>query len=247
MKYHRRYVFLRPQEQSFSEVTPDNMLDRIGEVINEVGLVRTMEAGTCWFRARADDPAKKYTSAADLGTAPRKVARFPNRMSPAGIPMFYGAGDEATAIAETYAPKPGRPAAVTIGKFATARDAWVVDLTALPAVPSLFDESRRDLRGAISFLHDFVEDFAKPIKKNGRQHIEYVPTQVVTEYLRCVFRTETDHRLRGVIYQSPRNGCGRCCVLFVRNRGCCEAVTGWENDKRKWLGLKGKPRRYLYP
>lgn len=249
VKYHRRYVFLRPRKKrSFSDaVTPDKMLDRIGGAINEVGLIRTMDAGTPWFRARAHDRGKKYTSAADLGTAPRKAARFPNRMSPAGIPMFYGAGDQATAIAETYTPKPGKPAAVTIGKFVTARDAWVVDLTALPPVPSLFDEGSRHLRAPISFLHDFVEDFAKPIKKNGRQHIEYVPTQIVTEYLRHIFRAEIGQRVRGVIYRSTRNGGGTCCVLFVRNKQCCEAVPGWENDKKKWLGLTGKPKRRLYP
>lgn len=258
VKYHRRYVFLRQKKKaSLSEtVTPDKMLDRIGEIIKEVELVRMMDAGTRWFRARAHDPAGKYASAADLGTAPRKAARFPNRMSPAGIPMFYGAGDEATAIAETYTPKPGRPAAVTVGKFLTARDAWVVDLTALPPVPSLFDEGRRHLRVPISFLHDFVKEFAKPIEKDGREHIEYVPTQVVTEYLRHVFRTETGHRVRGVIYQSARNGSGKCCVLFVGNRQCCDAKPGWQdeetdrllkNRKKYWLGLVGKPSRNNYP
>jgi len=136
---------------------------------------------------------------------------------------------------------------LSVAKFETARDAWVVDLTALPEFPSLFDEGRRHLRAPISFLRDFVEDLAKPIAKDGREHIEYVPTQIVTEYLRYVFRTETGHRVRGVIYQSARNGGGKCCVLFFKNKHCCEAATGWENDKEKWLGLKGKPKRHLYP
>src|SRR5262249_23506696 len=58
---------------------------------------------------------------------------------------------------------------------------------------------------------------AKPIKKDDREHIEYVPTQVVTEFLRHEFRTEGGHRVKGIIYQSARNGKGKCCVLFVRN------------------------------
>jgi hypothetical protein len=103
VKYRRRYVFLRPRKTKFPSggITPDKMLDHIGTVINEVGLVRTMDAGTRWFRARPHTPAETYTSAADLGTVPRKHARHSNRMSPAGIPMFYGAEDAATAIAET--------------------------------------------------------------------------------------------------------------------------------------------------
>ena len=248
VKYDRRYLFLRPKRNRFSSsgITPDKMLDQIGAVITEVGLVRTMDAGTRWFRARVHEPTKTYISAADLGTVPRKAARSSNRMSPAGIPMFYGAGDTATAIAETYMPKPDKPAAVTVAQFRTAREAWVVDLTALPTVPSLFDEERRHLRDPISFLRDFVEDFAKPIKKDGREHIEYVPTQVVTEYLRHVFRAENGHRVRGLIYQSARNGGCKCCVLFVRNKGCCRPTPGWENDKKKWLGLTGKPTRHDY-
>jgi hypothetical protein len=249
VKYHRRYVFLRPRKRRFPSdaVTPDKMLDRIGEVINEVDLTRTMDAGTRWLRARAHSPSEKYKSAADLGTLPRKKSvRFSSRMSPAGIPMFYGASDDATAIAETYTPTPGVPAAVTVAGFRTARDAWVVDFTDLPPVPSLFDEGQRHLRASISFLHDFVEDLAKPVEKDGREHLEYVPTQIVTEYLRHIFRTEAGHRVRGVIYQSARKAGGKCCVLFVGNKHCCDAAAGWETDKKKWLGLKGKPKRHLF-
>jgi len=43
--------------------------------------------------------------------------------------MFYGAGDEATAIAETYTPEAGKPAAVSVATFETSRDMWVVDPT----------------------------------------------------------------------------------------------------------------------
>jgi RES domain len=123
----------------------------------------------------------------------------------------------------------------------------VVDFTALPVFPSLFDGGRRHLRAPVSFLRSFVKDLAAPIKKDGGEHIEYVPTQVVTEYLRHVFRTEAGDRVRGVIYQSARNGGRNCCVLFVRNKGCCRATAGWENDKKKWLGLTGKPTRHNYP
>lgn len=259
VKYQRRYVFLRPKKKGRfdSEVlSPDKMLDRIGEVINEVDLVQTMKAGTRWLRARVHDPAKKYTSAADLGTAPLKTAVAANRMSPAGIPMFYGAADVATAIAETYTPTPGTPATVTVAKFETAREACVVDFTVLPPVPSLFDEERRHLRAPISFLWSFVRDLAKPIQRDGREHIEYVPTQIVTEYLRHVFRSEDRRRVRGVIYQSSRNGGGKCCVLFVSNKQCGDGDPGWQDQeidrtvkkrKKYWVGLVGKPRRHNCP
>jgi hypothetical protein len=249
VKHKTRYVFFRAKRKKgvlIGAIPPAEMLDRIGKVINEVGLVREMKAGTRWFRARVHRPAETHTSAAELGTVPLKYALTSNRMSPAGIPMFYGADDEATAIAETYTPKPGVPAAVTVGTFETARDMWGVDLTELPPLPSLFDEQRRHLRGGIAFLREFVRDLAKPIQKDGREHIGYVPTQVVTEYLRHIFRAEGGYRVKGVIYQSARNGKGKCCVLFVGNKGCCEATLGWQVEKKNWLGFVGKPTRHEF-
>jgi hypothetical protein len=260
VKFQRRYVFLKQKKKkgfSSGGITPDKMLDHIGAVIHEAGLVTTMKAGAPWFRARPHKPDEKYKLAADLGTVPRKKARSSNRMSPAGIPMFYGAGDAETAIAETYTPKPGEPATVTVAKFETARDALVVDLTAVTDVPSLFDERRRHLRAPLSFLRGFVEDLAKPIEKDGREHIEYVPTQIVTEYIRHIFRTESGRRVRGVVYRSSRKDGGKCCVLFVINKQCCDAKPGWQEQetdgvlskkrKKYWLGLTGKTKRYDYP
>jgi hypothetical protein len=58
-------------------------------------------------------------------------------MSPAGIPMFYGATDPDTAFAETAAHS-DRPGA-TAGAFMTSRPCLVVDFTRLLAVPSTFD------------------------------------------------------------------------------------------------------------
>lgn len=241
VKHRTRYVFFRTRKKKSSShsdtIPPSEMLDRIGKVMNEVDLVRQMKAATRWFRARVHGTSEILTSATDLGTVPQTKAHFPNRMSPSGIPMFYGCGDEATAMAESYTPRPGRPQAVSVGIFELARDIWVLDLTDLPDVPSLFDEDRRHLRSGISFLHDFVEDLTKPITKDGRGHIEYVPTQIITEYIRHVFKPEARQKIKGILYRSAQNGEGVCCVLFFRNKHCCDAVPGWQEDKNKWLGL----------
>lgn len=49
-----------------------------------------------------------------------------------------------------------------------------------------------------------------PIELNGREHIEYVPTQVFTEYLRYAF---PGRRPDGVVLASARSS-GRNFVLF---------------------------------
>ena len=249
VKHQTRYLFSIKRSRKSSlvdeQIPPHEMLERIGRVIQDAELVREVKKGARWFRARIHDPAETYTTATELGTVPQRKAVFSNRMSPAGIPMFYGADDEATAIAETYLPRRGQKAVATVGVFVTSRDMEVLDLTNIPGVPSLFDDSRRYLRPAISFLHDFVADLTKPIKKDGREHIEYVPTQIVTEYFLHVYKTIARKRVRGILYRSSHNGVGTCCVFFFRNGNCCDVKAGWDSDPKSWLGLTGVTRKRL--
>lgn len=217
VKRHSRYLFMMPTQEEveldLDKIPPHKMLDEIGKVVNEVGLVKAIEAGTQWFRARIHDPDKSFLTASELGTVPREKAVNPNRMSPAGIPMFYGASDEATVIAETYLPKQGQSAVASVATFQTARSLSVLDLTELPPMPSAFDETTRHLRPAIGFLRGFIEDLTQAIAKDGREHIDYVPTQIVTEYFRHVFKRLAGGQVNGIIYQSSLKG-GTCCVLF---------------------------------
>ena len=64
------------------------------------------------------------------------------------------------------------------------------------------------------FLHQFARDIAKCVKKDGREHIEYVPTQVVTEFFRRVFTEPGGQSVDGILYTSSKTGAG-CCVLFL--------------------------------
>jgi hypothetical protein len=174
------------------------------------------------FRVRVHDPANRLLTAAELGTPSRGSARFSNRMSPAGIPMFYGAFDEQTAIAETYDASQGNQVVITVAEFVTARDFPVLDLTKLPQIPSLFDSDRRDTRPGLIFLNDFISDLSAPIEKNGREHIEYVPTQVVTEFFRHCYKHPTHGAVRGILYKSAQRTGGDCCVLFFESDHCCD-------------------------
>ena len=57
------------------------------------------------------------------------------------------------------------------------------------------------------------EEFSEPIERDNQVHIEYVPTQVVTEYLRGM-KTREDLSIDGIRYGSARHGGGRSLVLF---------------------------------
>jgi hypothetical protein len=131
--------------------------------------------------------------------------------------MFYSAGDRETALTEVL--EPGDEVA-SVGRFETDTSVWVVDLDRLPPVPSLFDDDRRHLRAPLRFLHGFSHDFVKPIERNGREHIEYVPTQIVTEYFRHHFRVREGDDIHGIAYTSARRAGGRCVLLFADGDQC---------------------------
>jgi hypothetical protein len=71
-------------------------------------------------------------------------------------------------------------------------------------------------------MRDFVEDFTKPIERSDRAHADYVPTQVVTEYFRHVYRTDDNHQIDGMIYPSSKTG-DKAIVIFTDSSGCIDS------------------------
>jgi RES domain len=67
-----------------------------------------------------------------------------------------------------------------------------------------------------------VSEIAKPFERDDRVHIEYVPTQVITEWLRTRFDPGPGVPLAGVLYGSSRNECGINVSLFIDNDGACD-------------------------
>ena len=199
------------------EVTdPSDMLDELGDLFKKYDLFYTLKAGTSLFRVRIHSQENRPANTlGELGPPSAGNSRFSNRMSPAGVAMFYAAFDEPTAIAETSVRHDGKPAERTTATFRVLKDIVLLDLVDLPGVPSIFDgdEANRD-RPASSFLHDFVHDLTKPIDKDGREHVEYVPSQVVTEYVRYRLSKKVGRQIVGIRYGSARLDGGIGCVLF---------------------------------
>lgn len=246
IKHHRRYFFSLEEDDRFSfDILPSEFLDRLGEEISALELIKTLTTSDMIYRVRIHDPNVTLSTAAELGSPPTELALYPNRMSPAGIPMFYGSFDIDTAIIETYEPKKNRQSVATIGKFKPRRKLIVLDLTSLPEVPSIFDEHRGYLRPTIMFLSAFVEELRRPVEKDDKTHTEYVPTQVFTEYIRHAYKFDDDIRFEGIIYPSAIDPSGISCVLFVENGDCCDKGV----PERKWkpymLALDDVERRTI--
>lgn len=130
--------------------------------------------------------------------------------------MFYGSADIDTVVAEIGAHSTQRYAIV--GAFETTRELTLLNLADLPPVPSLYHDAGRGLHYYdLKFLHSFAVDLGKPITLDGREHIEYVPTQVVTEYLRYI----PEYTVDGILFRSAQNN-GVNCVLFSDSNGCVD-------------------------
>lgn len=229
VKYETRYVFfLRPDqgdedEPGAGEISAGQILHELGNLLNDddLNLVHELPAGFRLWRARAHDDRSRRFDGPELGTAPRDRALQANRMSPAGIPMFYGATQADTAIRETAA-HDDRPW-TTVGSFQTTQPCTVIDFTRLRAVPSMFDPAwRGPRRRALRFLHQFVDDLSKPIRSPKHDQIDYVPTQIVTEYLLRIF--DAGAPVSGLLYPSAITGAA-CAVLDVPHDRCVDSAT----------------------
>lgn len=218
IKHETRYLFFPPSLPRNActephEVRPEEMLDALGGFIRAERLVKRVPAGTLVYRVRAHDAAEAPNSAAELGPPPAALVRQSNRMSPAGISMMYVAMERETAIAEALSAVAGANEG-TVAIFELLDDALVVDFVRLRRRHTLFTPGTDPTdRAPLQFLHGLAWEFSLPIERDGREHIEYVPTQVVTEYLRYRFRPH--QRVHGVRYRSAKRDAGVNLALFL--------------------------------
>jgi hypothetical protein len=136
-------------------------------------------------------------------------------MSAEGISIFYGANNVKTALAEIYN---GAEQYATIAQFRNNQELCLLDLQKVLHMksPSLFDRRNRDKRGYIGFFKNFVNMITSMV--DNTPAIEYVPTQILTEYFRHVYGYGC--MFDGIIYPSVKNLHGKCYALFFNNEQC---------------------------
>lgn len=192
-----------------------DILKHIDRLVRKFKLVSVLPKGSNLYRCRQHGRKDKLTTAVDFCSPPEKFAVFPNRMSPAGVSMFYGAFDEKTALLETIDSLDKKNPLYTYGRFETKSDLNILDLSKCPPIPNQLEQRLWDRYYLIGFLNAFISDLTHPIQKDGKVHIDYVPTQVVTEYFRYTFSTRYFKGLDGIIYPSSKRGGKNACVLFM--------------------------------
>jgi len=127
------------------------------------------------FRAIAEDPAGL------MGPPPRPLRRA-GRMNAAGIAVFYGATEKDTAVAEL---RPAVGSLISLAAFRVHRPIYVLDLTRFTRAGrqlDIFAKNQMVRATQWAFMQSFASEISQPILP-GDEHLEYVPAQVVAEYL----------------------------------------------------------------
>lgn len=221
VKNRSRYFFglVKDLNSEHYLINSNDMLKEIGDSIKKFKLINVLPTGTFLYRCRQHKHGDlTVTTAKGMTSPPDENAVNANRMSPAGISMFYGAFEIETSLAETLDYENTDLEFCTTAGFVSNTELNIIDLSSLPDLPSPFDQKKLKEYYRISFIRDFVKDLMAPINRDGRVHIDYVPTQVVTEYFRFPFsdKLKGHKRIDGIVYPSSKNG-KKACVLFFDN------------------------------
>lgn len=212
VKYQNRYFFHFVEGHDFDseEMSPGAILFKLQEAVVKLGLVKKEIAmGRKFYRARIKDNSWEVCEQ-QLRQPPNEYANA-GRMNPAGISFFYAAEDQETAVKEICK----CVAEVAVGEFEICEELTFLDLTELPEPFSVFDMENEDKRQYVLFLKGFMVDITKPISKDGKEHIDYVPTQIVSELFSNQVRAD-ETSIDGIRFPSSVNPSGVNWVLFPR-------------------------------
>lgn len=213
------------------------------ETVNGEPVVRELSPGdpeSSFWRARRIENENSFTPM--LRDPPQEIGPPPSeratsgRMNARGIPVFYGATCENACISEIRAPV---GSSVLIGSFRLLRPTKLLDLESITNVfagGSHFDPRYEEKRGRASFLKDLVTEISRPVMPEDEE-LEYIPTQIVAEYL----AQKANPRIDGILYPSSQTD-GNNVVLFnhacrVRPSGLPEEteieVDDWRTEEYK--------------
>ena len=169
----------------------------------------------------------------EIGPPTSRLAKG-GRMNAPGIPVFYGALDEDTCVAEVRAPVGSH---VVVAKFEVLRPLRLLDFDSLTKIyveRSYFDPTYTSHVGHASFLRRLVREMSRPVMP-GDEAFEYLVTQAVAEYL----AHKVEPRLDGIIFHSSQtDGAGRNVVLF--NHAC--GVETYDLPKEVKVTFLGLPK-----
>lgn len=185
--------------------SPLDVMNAICELLQiQNAFITELPARTCIYRNRKYD-VRFCLNAKGLGTSPSENSKS-NRFSPKGVPMFYGSLDETTCKIESS----GNGKYSVTGVFHNTKPVRVLDLTNIPTIPKLYDDNFCFIP-AFKFLHEFSNEISKDVVND---ELEYIPTQVFTEYIRM--QGLRQFNIKGIKYKSSKKVEVKILFYFIQ-------------------------------
>ncbi|MCG8806503.1 RES family NAD+ phosphorylase [Tenacibaculum finnmarkense] len=210
VKYKARFVFhFSDIFSNHNLVDPISILDKVQNSIIKFNLITELKENSILYRCRQHTTENEVNLAKHLASTPLNFSKANGRMNPAGISMFYCSKSKDLTIKEVVDSTNKSKPFYTTGIFRNKEKLNLVDLTNLPFAGSIFDSSENIDIDTITFLNGFLKDITKPIDE-ADSIIEYIPTQIVTEYIRFNPNLNVD----GIIYPSSKDNSLKNIVIF---------------------------------
>ena len=115
------------------------------------------------------------------------------------------------------------PQRYIVGEWVAKDDLFFLDFSKQLFPISVFDSENLEKQMIVNFFYNFLEDVNKFIPEQDKE-LEYIPTQVISEFFRCVFLTNDQKRLSGIIYPSKKGNGLYYAVFYPSGVGshlCC--------------------------
>src|SRR6185437_12614815 len=148
---------------------------------------------------------------------PPPASATAGRMNAAGISVFYGSSDATTCVAELRTPVGG---SAVVGKFEVIRPLRLLDLTKIgdgTNLVSKFHPQYFKIASHQNFIRGFHAEIRKPIIP-GKESLDYLPPQIVAEYLWSKAKSPVD----GLIFGSSQVSGDRTNIVLFPNASLVE-------------------------
>tara|TARA_R110002167_G_scaffold148089_3_gene340836 strand:- start:460 stop:1629 length:1170 start_codon:yes stop_codon:yes gene_type:complete len=228
LKHKARFAFHFPNTfKRWNLSDPADILHQVEYAILRNDMITELPENSEIYRTRQHQRKDEVFEASHIASLPNFLNKTSGRMNAAGISLFYCSQNKSLTIKEVVSKRRTSNPYYTTAIFKNNQKLRLVDLTKLPDIPSIFDTENNRFRDIIFFMKTFMKEISLPIK-NKNSVLDYLPTQVVTEYLRY----STDLDVQGMVYWSSKNPSKKNIVLFYDHEESLENLIFIENSLR---------------
>jgi len=210
LKHKARFAFhFSDTFTTWNLLDPADILHQVQNSILKNAMITELSQNSKLYRTRQHQDKNEVFGAEHIVSLPNYLNKTAGRMNAAGISLFYCSQDKNLTIKEVVNKRRISYPYYTTVTFKNKEKLRLVDFTRLPSLPSIFDMENNGSRDIIFFMETFMEEISQPIKSKN-SILEYLPTQVVTEYLRY----NPDLDVQGMVYWSSKDANKKNIVLF---------------------------------